>query len=466
MSVRLRFLGATGTVTGSKTVVTAGPKLDDTTMVDCGLFQGLKRLRLKNWEPLPIDPMSIGSVILTHTHIDHSGYLPRISAQGFKGPIYCSDSSAELLEILLLDSAYLQEEFAGYANEKGFSKHKPALPLYTIKDATECLTQRRVRQFNSPFAIGNNFSVTLRPNGHILGSGFVELITQDRNSTKTIVFSGDLGRFGSPLMINPPSPENADVLIMESTYGDRNHGEKDPRLALREAIHRTLDKNGMILIPAFAVGRTQTLLYVIKELEAQKEIPEIPVFIDSPMGIDVTELYRKYQTELDVETRTLIDQGDRPIRPKFLKICRSREESIALNDIPGGAIIISSSGMATGGRILHHLSQRLNNPANTILLVGYQAEGTRGRQLQDGFPEIKIHGHYHQVRASIVSIDGFSAHADAGGLLTWLGRIPNKPRIVFLVHGERKSTEALAQKITAQHNLNVVIPEYNQEFVI
>ncbi|MBN2056450.1 MBL fold metallo-hydrolase [bacterium] len=461
--MRLGFYGATGTVTGSKYVLTRGPKVDDRIMIDCGLFQGLKRLRLLNWEALPVDPMSIGAVILTHAHIDHSGYLPRLSRTGFQSPIYCTPSTAKLLEILLLDSAYLQEEAASYANNKGFSKHSPALPLYTIKDAEKCLKQVRAFPYDEVLEIGRGFKIRFHANGHILGAAYLEIDIESDGKTTKLIASGDVGRYGSPVMPDPPSPEKADYLIVESTYGDRSHDDGDSKTALRDVITRTMERDGVVVIPAFAVGRTQTILYVIRELEDEGAIPRLPVYIDSPMAIDVTMLYKEFASYLDAETRMLMEQGVAPLSPDRLDIRRSRDESRALNDIRGGAVIISASGMATGGRILHHLTQRLPYKQNTILFVGFQAEGTRGRLLLDGAEEIKIHGRYVPVRAEIASIHGFSAHADKNELLAWLGRMEKKPALTFITHGEPRSAQALAAAVGEHLGMRTLIPEYKQE---
>jgi metallo-beta-lactamase family protein len=383
---RIQFLGATGTVTGSRHYLEIQ---DKKMLVDCGLFQGKKENRLRNWDPFPIPASEIEHVFLTHAHIDHIGYLPRFCRDGFTGKIHATHATCELSEILLKDSAHLQEEDAFYANKRGYSKHKPAKPLYTVEDAEKCLAYFTPSYIGENINLGDGLRVKFRDSGHILGSAFVDIKTTANGKNRKILFSGDMGRSSRPILRDPVQVYNVDYLVMESTYGGRLHETVSPYDELARVIKESAKKRGMLVIPAFAVGRTETLLYVIRELEEQKRIPELPVYVDSPMALEALEVFRKHLVDLDLESRVQVINGKKIFSPAKLHLARSREQSRAINDVKGPAITISASGMAVGGRILHHLSHRLDDRKNTILLVGYQAEGTRGRSLLEGAEFIK-----------------------------------------------------------------------------
>jgi metallo-beta-lactamase family protein len=456
----LQFLGAAGTVTGSKFLLdTNGTR----TMIDCGLFQGLKELRLRNWGPLAVNPASITSVLLTHAHIDHSGYLPRLVRDGFRGRVYATNATADLLKIMLPDSARLQEEDAEYANRKGFSRHHPALPLYTEQDATAAIKLIQKIQYEQSFHLNKFIAARFLPAGHILGSSFIELLIESPNSTPfKLVFSGDLGRYDEPIL-NDPSPENeADYLLIESTYGDRLHERIDPKDRLAEIINTTAQRGGKIIIPAFAVGRTQLLVYYLRELEDEGRIPTLPVAVDSPMGVEATRLYTRHREEHDIDMQRMVNLKRNPLATRNFTLVQGRGGSRLLNNLQGPGVIISASGMATGGRVLHHLAQWLPDPASTVIFAGYQAVGTRGRRLQDGETEIRIHGETVPVRAHIESITSLSAHADADEIMRWLSGFKRPPRKTFVVHGERDSAAALKNRITKELGWDAVIPTHEE----
>ena len=440
------FLGATGTVTGSKYLLSSGATH---ILVDCGLFQGLKQLRLRNWERLPIDLSTLSAVVLTHAHIDHSGYLPLLIKQGFKGRVYCSSATRELCAILLPDSGWLQEEQAEYANRHDFSKHHPALPLYTQEDAEQALQYLFAVDYKQDVLIGE---VTLRlyPAGHIPGAASVEL----RDQHTSIVFSGDLGRPDDPIM-NPPTPlDGADYLVLESTYGDRRHPPQDAQQLLGDIINRTAQRGGVVIIPAFAVGRTQMLLHYIRLLKDAGTISDLPIFLNSPMAVDATDIFVRHHAE----HRLSLKQCEAAC--SVAKIVRSAEESIRLNERKGPMVIIAGSGMATGGRVVHHLKAFVSDPRNTILFAGFQAEGTRGAAMVKGAESIKIHGEYLPVRAEIVSIDSLSAHADYVQIIDWLQKMKHKPRMVFVTHGEAAAAAAMAQHVKEELHWPARVPEY------
>jgi metallo-beta-lactamase family protein len=449
LTASVQFLGAAGTVTGSMHLVTSG---DHRILLDCGLFQGLKALRLRNWEPRLPDPQRLDAVVLSHAHIDHSGYLPLLARQGFRGPIYCTPGTADLLGVVLPDAAHLQEEEAERANRKGYSKHRPALPLYTVGDAQTALALVRSCGYDAPVAVAGGVTALLREAGHILGSATVQL---DLEGTR-LVFSGDLGRYDRPILPDPEPVPAADVLLLESTYGDRPHpagAEGDLVRIVRDAAAG----GGTILVPAFAVDRTQELLWMLRRLEDARRVPVLPVYIDSPMAIEVTEIYRRHPEECDAEMARALASGSRPLTPGNLHVARTEQESRAINEVRGPAIIISSSGMATGGRILHHLAQRLPDPRTTVLLVGFQAAGTRGRALEEGAKELKMFGGMVSVQARVERIDALSAHADSAETLRWLGGFERPPRVTYLVHGEPQAATALAAAIRARYAWNVVV---------
>ncbi|MEW6131061.1 MAG: MBL fold metallo-hydrolase [Acidobacteriota bacterium] len=457
----LQFLGAAKTVTGSKYVL----KVNGTrTLIDCGLFQGFKDLRERNWNPLPINPESINWVLLTHAHIDHTGYLPRLVRDGFKGPVYATRATEALLEIMLPDSAKLQEEEADYANRKGYSKHHPALPLYTEADARKALQQVQSVDYNETVRLNKFIHARFVSVGHILGSSYVEVnIDHPDQAPIKIIFSGDVGRYDEPILNDPSPADEADYLLVESTYGDRIHDQTNPKERLAEIITETAKQGGKIIIPAFAVGRTQLLVYYLRELEEEDRIPILPVIVDSPMGSGATRLYMKHKDDHDQDMREIQSAGRNPLTTNIFSLVGGRKGSKALNDLRGPAIIISASGMANGGRVLHHLSRYLPDPASSVIFVGYQAAGTRGRRLQDGEKEIKIHGEMVPVRARIESVGSLSAHADANELLRWLSSFKRPPKTTFIVHGEEASMNALRQKIITELGWNVAIPNYLDE---
>ena len=456
----IQFLGATGTVTGSKFVLEIG---GSRALVDCGLFQGLKDLRQRNWQPLPLSPASIGWVILTHAHIDHSGYLPRLVRDGFTGPIYASSATADLLEFLLPDSARLQEEDADYANRKGYSKHKPAVPLYTEENARRTLKQVQKVSYGEEVRLSKFLTIRFIPAGHILGSSFVAAdITERDHDPIRVLFSGDIGRYDEPILNDPSTVEEADYLLIESTYGNRLHEQADPKDRLAEIINSTVARGGKVVIPAFAVGRTQLLVYYLRELEDEGRIPVLPVAVDSPMGVSVTKLYSKHGEDHDLDMQELVKLKRNPLATRSFTLVQGRGGSKALDQQPGPAIIISASGMATGGRVLHHLAQYLPDAASSVILVGYQAVGTRGRRLQDGERLLKIHGQMVPVNAQVESMGSLSAHADSGELLRWLRGFKRPPRTTFIVHGEPESALALRDSIAKQFGWNVVIPTYKE----
>jgi len=459
---KITFLGAAGTVTGSKYLVEAGGKR---LLVDCGLFEGSKELKQRNWDSLPVDPATIDWVVLTHAHIDHTGYLPRLVRSGYHGPIYANAATHELCGLLLPDSAHLQEEDAQFAARKGYASHKPPLPLYTVPDAQAALQQFRDIPRADSFAISPQFTVRGHDAGHILGSSWIELTITENNKQTLVVFSGDIGRYGEPILKDPEPPSRADFLLCESTYGDRDHPSGSITDELADVINRVAKRGGAVVIPAFAVGRTQLLMYYLRELEDQQRIPHLPVFVDSPMAINVTGLYANHTEDHDLEfTKEQLEGNHDPLNMREVHMTRTVEESKKINDVVSPCIIISASGMATGGRILHHLARRLPDSRCAVLLVGYQAEASRGRALQDGAKYVRIHGEEVPVRAEVVNIGQLSAHAGKSELLRWLSGFQAPPRQTFLVHGEPVALDALRGAITTQFHWPVTIPTYRQSF--
>lgn len=446
--MQIQFLGATGTVTGSKYLVQAGRSR---IFVDCGLFQGYKQLRLRNWANLPVIPSTIDAVILTHAHLDHSGYIPLLVKNGFKGKIYCSEATYDLCKILLPDSGHLLEEEAAYAERHGFSKHKPAQPLYTQDDAARSLHFFTPIKFGQRFKPADGMSARLVHAGHILGAGILAL---DDGST-TITFSGDLGRLNDPIMAPPAQIERTDYLVVESTYGNRHHDPSDPMLILGKTIRETVARGGIVVIPSFAVGRAQTLMYYIHMLKQSGAIPPLlPVYLNSPMAVDATALYRKHRSDhrLNPELCMAMCQA--------AKIVNSVEESITLNQQRMPMVIIAASGMATGGRVLHHLKAFASDPRNTILFAGFQAGGTRGAAMVAGAEAIKIHGEYVPVRAQVTQIENLSAHADGDEILDWLSHFKSPPRKTFITHGEPDAADELRKRIEERLRWNCEVPEY------
>jgi metallo-beta-lactamase family protein len=450
---KITFHGAAETVTGSKYLLEADSAH---VLVDCGLFQGIKELRERNWAPTPFNLKELDAVVLTHAHLDHVGYLPRIVKQGFRGKIFCTPATAELTEITLLDSAKIQESDASYANKKGFSKHIPAFPLYEIRDAENTVKLFHTVPRGEWFSPAEPIWMRYHDAGHLLGSNMIEVEIRNQSPPIRILFSGDVGRYDGPLYHDPAPPPACDYLICESTYGNRDHKDADILDSLAEAVNRCVERGGVMLVAAFAIGRSQQLIYLMQLLKKQRRIPNIPIYLDSPMAVDATNVYREFDEDHDL-TEGELDPQDPLFGGKHVFMCRKTEESKALNRHPGPAMIISSSGMMTGGRILHHLKQRLPDKRNTVIVGGYQAIGTRGRMLQDGVKFLKIHGQEVPVRAAIETIPGLSGHADRSGLLRWLKPLPS-PRRVFLTHGEVDSAQALAAELTSSRGWDVRIP--------
>lgn len=449
----LQFLGAAGTVTGSKYLLTyEGKKL----LIDCGLFQGQKDIRSRNWEDLPIDPAGVDALVLTHAHIDHTGFIPRFVRDGFKGPIYCTPATKDLCELLLPDSAHLQEEQAFYMNKEKLSKHHPALPLYTITDAQASLRRFTPRDYHAPFEPMPGITATYHDAGHILGSAWIELTIEGRK----IVFSGDLGRKDAPILRDPEALVGCDYLICEATYGDRLHGEHAIQENLKNILWDTMKRFGVLVVPAFAVERSQEIVYLLSEIRREGELPEIPVYVDSPMATRATRVFARYPEYFDeAALKQLEELGQLP----GLHLSETVEQSKAIARTRPPFVVISASGMATGGRILHHLKQYLPDARNTVLLVGFQSVGTRGWQIQQGQKQIKIFGEYIPVRARVEKLDGFSGHADYEQINEWLKAAPHPPRRIFLTHGEPGSLEAQRQRIAAWPGWDAYVPAHLEE---
>jgi metallo-beta-lactamase family protein len=459
----LTFWGGVGTVTGSKYLIESGGRR---VLVDCGLFQGLRELRDRNWEDPPFNPRSLDAVLITHAHIDHTGYLPRLVAQGYDKPIYCSRGTEDLLKILLPDSARLQEEEADYRNRHGLTKHKPALPLYTEDDARKTIKLfKSVANNGQPVEIAKGIRAGFLVAGHILGSSLV-LVELDRagddGQGRRVLFSGDLGHYDQPIIRDPVSPPACDYMLVESTYGNRLHDSEAPEDALARVINAAAMRKGPLLVPAFAVGRTQEIIYLIRELEEDKKIPVLPVRVDSPMAASATRAYGARAEEHDEEYTSVLSRKRHPLKTQSMITASSREESKRLNSEEGTRIIISASGMMTGGRVLHHATRILPDSDATILFVGYQAAGTTGRKIVDGAREVKIMGQLVPVRCKIERIGGFSAHADYGEVLRWLSGMPDAPRRSFTTHGEPEAAAAMAEHIRERFGWTVDAPSYGQ----
>ncbi|MGD0693691.1 MAG: MBL fold metallo-hydrolase [Terriglobia bacterium] len=453
----LQFLGATGTVTGSKYLLEAG---GERLLIDCGLFQGEKELRLRNWNPLPVPPSSLNWLVLTHAHLDHVGYIPRLVKDGYRGEILANPATVELARLTLPDSGHLQEEDAAYANKKGFSKHKPALPLYTHEEAVKSLESFSPIDDSKPLEISPRFTLRFFGAGHIMGARSIHVTIRENGSTQSVLFSGDLGRFHQLIVKEPAAALGADTLLCESTYGDRLHPTDDFRARLGKIVQTTVERGGTVVIPAFAIGRTQELLYVFRELIEQGLMPPVAIHVNSPMAIDVTEIYQRHQEDDNVETAALVEHGGKPFSPPNVHFDRTLEQSKALNKSHPPCVIISASGMATGGRVLHHLAACLPDRRNTVLFVGYQGAGTRGQIIQSGADFVKIHGAMIPVRAQIETIDNLSGHADYGEILKWLSRISRAPRQAFITHGEPRPANALKERITQELRWRVRVPSY------
>lgn len=451
--MKLTFLGAAGTVTGSRYLVeTGGRRL----LVDCGLFQGLKELRLRNREPFPIPPSELDAVVLTHAHLDHSGYLPVLVRDGFRGPVHCTAATADLCGILLPDSGQIQEEEAERANRHGYTKHRPALPLYTRRDAERALGRLVPAPFDRNIRVSDDVGVVFRRAGHIPGAASATLST----GGATIIFSGDLGRPNDPILDPPTRIPAADYLIVESTYGDRSHGDTDPQRALAEVVNRTVVRGGSVVIPSFAVGRTQTVLYHLAALRSRGEIPHLPVFVDSPMAQDATRILLAHPDTHRLSKRDCVALH------AYVRFTNSVEASKAINRLDGPMIVISASGMATGGRVLFHLARFAPDPVNTVLFVGHQAAGTRGEAMLAGAETIRIHGRDIPVRAEVASIDGLSAHADADEILDWLRGFERAPLTTFVTHGEPAAAAALRDRIEQELGWHAHVPEHGESVLL
>lgn len=445
-SIRIHFLGASGVVTGSKFLIETS---DRNILVDCGMFQGMKELRELNWKDLPIDVSAIDTVLITHGHLDHVGYLPRLFLQGFRGEILGTAPTLAIAEIILMDSAKIHEEEAEKANKENYTKHSPALPFYTIKDVEKTIRFFRTINENEWIKLDENSSCRFQYNGHIIGSTFIEL----EIGSKRLVFSGDVGRKNDYLLRPPTKPKWADYLFLESTYGNKIHSKDDLKIILPQLIEDTLSKKGNLVIPSFAVERLQTLIYVLWKLYKENKTPKIPIYVDSPMGNNVLQVFKEFP-----EWHKLSDTEYNAMR-NHATIIQSYKETWEVIDNPQPKIIIAGSGMVTGGRVLTYLQYLIGNPSTTVLLVGYQAEGTRGRKLQEGVDEIKIYGKYFPVKATIKTIESLSAHADQHELIDWTDSIVNTPEKVFLVHGEREATESLRVQLQEKYNWNIQLPK-------
>ena len=451
--MKIQFLGAAGTVTGSRYLLTEG---NTKVLIDCGLFQGYKNLRLKNWDPLSISASEISAVILTHAHLDHSGYIPLLVKSGFRGPIYCTEATRDLCGLLLPDSGHLQEEEAQFANSRGYSKHKPALPLYTEKDAQFSLQFLKPLKWRERYSINadtkDRIDFEFHPAGHLFGAASILL----HYGNKSIAFSGDIGRESDPVTRNPSFMIGADTVVVESTYGDRSHSTVDPKILLKDVILRTLKREGTLVIPSFAVGRAQLVLYYIHELRKAGEIPNVPIYLNSPMALRANDVFCKHfrESKMSQEAAREICAVAKPVA--------SVEESIALNERKDPMILIAASGMATGGRVLHHLKAFVPDPKNTILFVGFQAGGTRGEAMLHGAKEVKIHGELWPIRAEIAEIDSMSAHADGSEVIEWVRKLQKKPVQVFVTHGEPAAADFLRRRIENELKLNATVPDLGQ----
>ena len=460
---KITFYGGVGTVTGSKYLLEHnGKKI----LVDCGLFQGLKELRERNWQDPPFIASEIDAVIITHAHIDHTGWLPRLVKLGFNGHVTTSRATGDLLKILLPDSARLQEEEADYRNRHDLTSHTPALPLYDEDDARAALQLLRpVPNDGQPYEICEGVSASFMVAGHIMGASLVlvEMANaRDDGSSIKFLFSGDLGHYDQPIVNDPATPPDCDYLMCESTYGNRLHGDIDSETQMANIINDAAKRNAPILIPAFAVGRTQEVLYMIRELEEQKRIPILPVVVDSPMASQATQVYNRWHEEHDREYASILANKRHPLRTASMSTASSRDESKHLNELKGARIIISASGMLSGGRVLHHAMRLLPNENATLVFVGYQAAGTTGRRIQDGEREVRIMKHWIPVKCHIAKVEGFSAHADWKAVIKWLSGLRSTPKTVFTTHGEPDAAEAMAEHIRDEFGWNVVVPYYEQ----
>ncbi len=458
--MKITFHGAAGTVTGSRYLISTN---NDAVLVDCGMFQGLKELRLRNWEHPDFDIADLNWIVLTHAHTDHSAYLPRLHKLGFRGQIFCSAPTARLTQVILMDAAFLQEEDARYLNKKSATKHKPAMPLFDMSDAEAVIKLLRPVKMEQEQRLSPAFSYTLRPVGHILGACSVRMSISENGNLRTIYFSGDVGRYHSELLPDPLPPENADYVVVESTYGDRLHPSEDTWEQLAGLVDRIVARRGVLLIPAFAVGRGQQLVYMLHALQDKGRIPRIPIHVDSPMAIEATTIVGEFPNLVRPEVNLGHGSGG-GLHGTSITYHRTREESKELNSVSGPCVIISASGMLTGGRILHHLEHRMGDPANIIALAGYQAAETRGRLLLEGVKELRFHGQMHEVRAQVAELGGLSAHADYAELMRWLVPLNSPPRKIFVTHGEPGPAAAMVERIKKERGFLALAPKMGEQF--
>ncbi len=465
--MRLQFLGATREVTGSQYYLEAdGARL----LVDCGMYQE-RAFLARNWDPSPVRLRDVQAMLLTHAHVDHCGLAPKLVRDGFRAPIYATQASAELVELVLRDAAEIQAEDADFKNKRhrkeGRRTDQPVKPLYTLKDVERTLPLLSPTPYDRPVQINHHISAMFHDAGHILGSAMIELRVEDHGAPRRILFTGDLGQWDRPIVRNPTTFTEADYVVMESTYGDRSHeNHVSAESQLQQVISEAVAGGGKIIIPIFAIERAQELIYYFNRLLQAKQIPEIPVFLDSPMAADVNEVFRRHRECFDAEARQMIDDGQPLFKFPAFHVVRTVQESMALNAMKGPAVIMSTSGMCTAGRIKHHLAHNIGNPASTILFVGYQAQGTLGRQILDGSTEVRIHGINRLVRARVRQIQGISGHADREGLLKWLGCFQKPPRRLFVTHGEQHAALSLAEEVRRRFDWNVTVPEYRETVVL
>lgn len=465
--IRLRFLGAAGNVTGSRHLL----EFDDTRiLIDCGLYQE-RPYQGRNWEDFGFEPSSLSAVLLTHAHLDHCGLLPKLAKEGFRGPVYCTPATAELAQIVLLDAGKLQEEDAEFKRKRHKKAHytppRPVEPLYTMEEARACFGQFRPIPFHKPIRLGRGLEADFHEAGHILGASIIRIGLCRDGQCRTLIYTGDMGRIGKPILRDPETFEQADYLLLESTYGDReHHTTEDTKRQLEEAVNRTWQAGGNLVVPSFSIGRSQEVLYYMNQLLLEDRIPHIMTFLDSPMAVQATRVFEKYSDLYDAQMARLVLNNESPFSFRGLKLVESTRESKAINHIKGTVMIIAGSGMCTGGRIKHHLVNNISRPESTILFVGYQAQGTLGRRILDGEPEVRILGQMLPVKATIARAHGFSAHADRREMLEWLQHFQKRPRQVFLIHGEKESAESFQTYLAEQTGWNVSVPAYLDEVVI
>lgn len=456
--ISLSFYGAAGTVTGSKYLLRAGNK---SMLIDCGMFQGSRDLRQRNWNKLQFDPSELSAVLLTHAHIDHSGFLPRLVTCGYTGPVFALPPTIDMVSVLLADSAHIQEEDAAYRNKKGLTRHKPARPLFTTDDVAQTKSLFKPVPYDKWTQLGDEFRFRYHRSGHLLGAGSIEIVVKDGKEKKSILFSGDVGRYAVPLVIDPSEPPETDYLVCESTYGGELHPPADPFFELSKLINDVVERKSILLIPAFAIGRTQQLTYMLNVLVSQKQIPPIPVHIDSPMAVRATDIYTRFPGYHSINIKDLKEKKC-SLYGKNVTLHRKRKSSKTLNKLKGPAVILSASGMLTGGRILHHLINRLPDPNTTLALVGFMARGTLGRRILEGERKVFIHKNPVEVNAEIVTRSGLSGHGDYLELAHWLEPIKRKPARVFVTHGEAGRSKAFADYLKKERGWDCHIPELDE----